>query len=921
MLIRHPVSLHLDKVKHLDTFDPHTMTWLVADLTSKSEIQQHLLCRHKVLPEDAVLRASELWSKVFQELYPSWRLVSHDFMRSQLAEFLKKQKHSFASTPGAAKTLMTYIQQLLPILSDSGGKENLQSWLQENSSAMIRWGHWLELSQRAWADLEEMQIITGTWCSGFLVNHPALADSWSRKIFSDLGCQIHSVEAVLLKQLGEQTEVVVFEPVNTWTARYKKTLNAYDLFNKKPVTSESTLPPLPVPKAGQGQTLEIHRYSTMVAEVKAVVAEIRNDLDAGIQPQDLALLAPDIEVYWPVLHHYLTQEGVPFQKNVVARLQTFADVDVWLARLRLAMGKVSSHDLERASFGENHQLRSLSFEKFKRLFSIIYDNADLGRWKDIKNKFESQKTESETLMAHEFLVWISSYWPDNDNTERLARFIKKIYTESPLNISRELRSWMDLLENLAAKDEVIILDGVAAGVHCLNVQEAAWVSLTCRYFLGLSADSLRSQETTGLLFSDVQKIHNDLGYILMWPDKAHLEFEALWLLQTKASKTHLGFSATDFSGNILAPSILWLQSAFQAGKDVEKLSLPQPTRWDEIQRANAKTIARFRLWSKEHAQALETSIQQDLGDVEPLPFAGEVPWTLSASQLENYLTCPFQFAAGKIFGLSDEPDLDLDIDHMSRGKMMHKLFEWLTKEPFRADWSIEELKALVDRLPEETKSPLADNRLWSSICNQYLDLAQRFLERERQFREEFPETHTEGRELEVAAKWSIEKNCLVEPHKEGVPFRGFIDRVDRNDRGQVVVVDYKSQDKFQTNYRSWLDNDQLQLGLYSMAFEKGLTKKDPAEVIGAFYYSAKTLAREKGFRMEEHVGSLFSENKRNRSHINKEAKQELFDHLNEKIGKVVQAMKQGFFSAEPKDQKTCPTCAWKKLCRAKHLNF
>ena len=921
MLIQVPVSRHSDKTSLLDEFDPNTMTWLVADLTSKSEIQLHLLKRHGVLPEDSVLRASELWGKIFQKLYPSWRLVSHDFLRSQLAEFLKKQKHSFASTPGAAKTLMTYMQQLLPVLADPNGEEQLQAWFGENPSAVIRWGHWNELSQRAWAELNEMQIITGTWCSGLLGHHEGFSSAWDRTIYSDLGCQINSVEASLLKSLSEITNVHVYQPENSWTRRYSKTLNAYDLFSDKADAPEERLPPLPVPKSTVEHEVEVHRYSTMVTEVKAVVAELRKDLESGIPAEELALIAPDIEVYWPVLHLYLTQEGIPFQKNVVARLQTFSDVDIWLARLRLAMGKVSSHDLERASFGGETQVRSLSFEKFKRLFSIVYDSADLDRWKDIKTRFESQKTESEKLLAHEFLVWISSHWPDNDNTDHLARLIKKIYTESPLNISRELISWMDLLENLAAKEEMSIQAGVAGGVHCLNVQEASWVPLKARYFLGLSADALRSQEATGLLFGDVQKIHNDLGYILMWPDKAHLEFETLWLLQSGADKTHLGFSATDFGGSILAPSMIWLQTAFQSGRDVEELSLPPETRWDQIQRSDAASIAGFRLWSKQHAETLEQSIRQDLGDLEAKTFGADIPWTLSASQLENYLTCPFQFAAGKIFGLSDEPDLDLDVDHMSRGKMMHKLFEWLTEtKPFRSDWSDEELEEMVDRLPAETKIPLADRRLWPSTRKQYLDLAKRFLKREAELREEFPELHTEGRELEITANWSQEKKSLVSCEEEGIPFKGYIDRVDLNASGQSVIVDYKSQDKSERNYRSWLEKDQLQLGLYSMAYENGLTKLKAAEVIGAFYYSARTMEREKGFRVDERVGTLFGDNKPNKSHISLEAKRELFEGLNEKVSEVVDSMKQGLFPAEPKETKTCPICAWKSLCRAPHLN-
>ncbi|MEO0337298.1 MAG: hypothetical protein AAF202_12955, partial [Pseudomonadota bacterium] len=95
------------KQKVLNAFDPETQTWLVGDLRSKFEIQKQLLAKHGFLAEDAVLRASELWTKWAFRLAPEFRVVSSDYMRGFLSQFLAEQDMPFAKSPGAPQTLMS----------------------------------------------------------------------------------------------------------------------------------------------------------------------------------------------------------------------------------------------------------------------------------------------------------------------------------------------------------------------------------------------------------------------------------------------------------------------------------------------------------------------------------------------------------------------------------------------------------------------------------------------------------------------------------------------------------------------------------------------------------------------------------------------------------------------------------------------
>ena len=134
----------------------------------------------------------------------------------------------------------------------------------------------------------------------------------------------------------------------------------------------------------------------------------------------------------------------------------------------------------------------------------------------------------------------------------------------------------------------------------------------------------------------------------------------------------------------------------------------------------------------------------------------------------------------------------------------------------------------------------------------------------------------------------------------------------------ILVIDYKSSDTSLKNYDQWEKEKALQLGLYSMALEQGATPLPQGEVLGAFYYSAKTMNREKGFRLEEGVGHLFSEHKK--SQIQAETKKELYKSLNKMVAESIHQMLSGEFPAKPDDKKNCETCPWDQICRAPHLN-
>jgi len=393
MIQLHSIESPRDKTKHLEQFKARSQTWLVSDLPSKMEIQKHLLAQGKVLEEDAVLRATELWKKFLLRLKPEMRIVSSSLALVLIRQWLSEEDIPWAKAPGTPQRLYNYINQFLPIFSHPQGEEMLNSWLLKNSGSLVRWGPWFKLSSKIWSCFLKQEIIPSAWICGVLVNEPELPNVWQRELVVDLNSELSGVESDIIKQISKNISVDVFVPDPKWKQQYFSSLWAYSLLQGKSLYQDYNreLQFLPLKSSAD---LSFKKYSTSVTEVKAVTAQIRKWLDQGISPSHIGILAPDIEYCWPTLSSYLENEGIPFKKDQLCRLQSYPQVVYWLARLRLNLGLVSSADLE-LSLYTGQQTYEMNVENFYSLFSKIYDDHDLQRDVDVEKLFQKKLNGSQ----------------------------------------------------------------------------------------------------------------------------------------------------------------------------------------------------------------------------------------------------------------------------------------------------------------------------------------------------------------------------------------------------------------------------------------------------------------------------------------------------------------------------------------------
>lgn len=902
-----------EKLERLAAFEPDKQTWLVSDLKSKLELQRRLLARVDHLEEAAVMRASELWRTLAWRLRPDVRVVSLDLIRTLLQKELESQSVSWARGPLAVRTLTQLMPQFLPLIRQIPDPDLAREWLTEHPQSMIRWGHWFELALRVWRHLEDQKVAPPQWLPGLLVGEPELPSAWSRHLIVDLSAQVTAIEIEILKRLAGKSNVSVLVPAPPWRRAYSDSLAAYEKLEK--------LPEAPALRSRADLRLRsapaLKRFASPLAEVKDAVAQVRAWLETGVRADQIAVVAPDIEMYWPLLAPTMAEEGVGVMKSRTVRAHGLAWAQSWLARLRLEMGGSDKSDLEMAAFSDDGA--SINYDRFKRLFTNIYDREQLLSEAFLARQFELTLDPGEVVTCAEFVTRAAAKWRGGD-FDSFKRMIKQLLEDAPTATRLPMRLWLEWLQSSLGNPKMEVTVEVAkSGVHCINLLAGEWLPATHFYFLGLNEESLRELQVHGLTGVEVSQLDRDLGVTLPSAERGHMEFEARWLLDADYQAVVMSCAATDPGGAPMTPSRLWLMQSERPREQLGEVRAPETTRWDEIQRAPLSAIAEARWWNEERVARTLLSLRQDLG-LEPLPpFASGVPLSLSASALEKYARCPFMFAAEKLFHLKDQTAIDLDLDASSRGSLIHAIFEQLTQEPRQWRWSEAELIDLVERARERINYP--DLGLWSSMRPRFVELAQRFVAAEKDWRDRFPGTKTVGRELRLKGRWLQDEKRLVrdsEPAATGYPITGQIDRVDGADNGEYVILDYKSSSRDVTGIDSWARGDHYQLALYAQALEQGLTDLPPGMVRGAFYYVARDLERTRGMHV---IGEnrLLPEKGRRNTAVDPEKRDKILAQINDKLGELVNRIRSGDLGPRPKTMELCESCTWRNQCRAPHL--
>lgn len=949
---------HSQETNHARHFDRAGLaaTWLVSDVRTKLRLQRRRLDEQGFVDGHAVLRASELWGYLLKRLRPDLTIISRELMVSTIASKLESRPEEWLHGPGAAKTLFEYIRQLLPILISSGANSVsaegfiLDDWFAEDEQAASRhrWQSWCTVAREIWNELEQNGIAANVWAIGLLAGsaeaREKMADVWTRDLIVDLGAQMSQVEADLLLEIAKTRRVTVFRPSPTWESDYPESRLAADWMREAAPArgvrvDEQRLEEEDIHEAG---TVSYLRFPSAAAEVKQAVASVRKWLEAGIPAESIAIAAPDLEAYWPVLSLHLECEGIATSKSVVTALHSFPDVMRWLARLRSRVSLPQMRDLEVDVFGAGAP--PLSFTEFSELFANIYDSADLelsaeliafyeksagdrGRWSD------DVMTRDEFMMKAALLIHI------DDDVDRLSNLIvslfKAVLEECPPDITFKPSRWVQYIGELAAKTEVTTIPGDPIGVQCLGLGAMDGAEVSHAVVMGLHDGALRTNSNTAIQSSDIRSIERATGWALDGEDRRRAEFEARWILGQSRAETILTFADTDALGTVQTPSWTWLAGAWSSSGEVPEQGVPAMTRLDLLARRDVSVVG---------SDLTRERLARERGERAAAHFGAGAVNRLSPSMVDAVSKCPLRYAFDSVLGPRTQGDLDLDPAAMKQGKLQHALLEALGRLQFaeQTDAEIAELLEVAKvKIEAEDKRPVVrTDQAWRLLRRKLVKLGQAVSAAERENRTAFPKLRTMAVELEVKGVVDVETGEWATVGDPGVlPFSGRIDRVDgvagseSTIDGRFVLIDYKNRARERT-LSAWKSNHFWQPLLYAMALEEGLfdsTKMLPdaatfasqkLQTAGAFLFDLTDKEKGSGLRVTELAADLFEVPRGNSKQPKTRADLvESFTEARERMRDVMSVLREGRFEPRPYKAKHCETCQWVLACRKPATEF
>ncbi len=285
----------------------------------------------------------------------------------------------------------------------------------------------------------------------------------------------------------------------------------------------------------------------------------------------------------------------------------------------------------------------------------------------------------------------------------------------------------------------------------------------------------------------------------------------------------------------------------------------------------------------------------------------------SVTELDTYINCPYDYYVLKVLGMKPLEEVTEDISPPELGSKVHTILRnfYLSWNKAVTEENRGEARALLDKLADSTFDAEADT--FRNRRNKELFLAvmtERFLESEMKFwkqgmRPAYLERKIEGYRLVLMNGTEVELSAKI-------------DRIDVDENGNFMIVDYKTgkypQPKIST------DQDIFQLPVYAAMARIALKSDSPVlkTPIGLVYYdlSGKFGASARDVVLfDKEVLSDQPSSKPKASARTAEEFETILKQSLDRACKAVEGILAGDFPAKPQDESKCRYCPNSIMCR------
>jgi ATP-dependent helicase/DNAse subunit B len=275
-------------------------------------------------------------------------------------------------------------------------------------------------------------------------------------------------------------------------------------------------------------------------------------------------------------------------------------------------------------------------------------------------------------------------------------------------------------------------------------------------------------------------------------------------------------------------------------------------------------------------------------------YSNTNPW--SASSFETYGSCPYQYFVQKVLNLEAKDPPELGLNYAQEGSIMHRILERVYKQADK-DADVEQVLKLLEIIATEVfeQAPVEfgfrPSALWVVEQTQMVRVMRETIQALEINRGDWVPFAFE-------AKFGIDglPNLFFDVGTEKIRLRGMIDRVDKNEDGEIRVIDYKRSDS-SLSEKDFIKGHRLQLPIYALAAQDALGLGPVKE---GFYWVVKdakmSSLRLSKFESDEEDGLTAS-----------------YKILQEHLKNYLANVRAGYFPPKPPDNNCpdyCPATQW-----------
>lgn len=840
--------------KALLSIDFQKNSIVVSGVKDKNDLQLYFLNQQELpMFGNSIQTFYEFLEGVLFQVNPNIKIVSSHYIKAMIA---KEEK-----SPETSDSIFEFLKLMLPALSHPDGVRIMYEWLQAQKTS-VRWGELFNKASKIYSHILNQNITTQEFIPALLFNLD-LTNIKTKKMYFHLSSNLKPIHIHILNSLAKKNDLTLLCPSKNWIDEYEA-LKAYKEFK---ISNTFELPKL---------KSKARRLNSMLSEVKDAVVYVRKWITSGVEQKNIAIVAPDIELYWKVLKEHLDVEGIGYDRAVKTPIQSFPDVARLISLIRANLIP-SKHDLQLAIFHKDKPI--VSYDTFYEKYDVVTKLDDYKRSETI-SKFISNEFNKTNLGLDEFIKYISIIWKKiNGDADRLAKIIGCIVQDN-FTYKMDLLKWLYYLERLLIDVKITKTPANLNGISILDLSDLDKLDTKKIYLIGTTYQAMNDFRSVPITKQDLDNIEKDTGFVLDHKFK-NLEFNANWMLSSGVDAV-ISFAENSFFSDEQTPSYFWLKHAKSKSKNRS-----EKTRWDFIQEKIATDPQPNR--SYDNYLIKKTLKTYDLKK-------------LSATSIETFKQCPFVFYAKQCLGLSEKTALGLDMSYLYQGSFLHECLEDLIKEPFK-NYSKQELEKY---LKNKIKSKIIEPKYIDKFMHKYARILERVFEFELQIREE-KKIKTKGKEVEFKTYYLLGKNKFSkESDDKKVLITGKIDRIDMVNDKELRIVDYKRSGNQIKHHSHWIKNNLLQLILYSILVEENVIDTISGQVSEAWYFNLKDINL-KGF--------CLSNKTTRQGKISPEDLHKLYEDFKDILKATVGEIENAQFDPAPSDPKKCKDCWLNKTCR------